>query len=275
MIINCTVLAKEWLAALAQEITAKGMHPRLGILLVGDDPGSKKFVARKEKAGAELGVSVITERMSAETDEHTILERLRTLSEQSDGVIVQLPLPQQGMAARLLDAVPPKKDIDGLSSTSLSNLVRNLPGFVPATVRGILHLLKTQKVPLKGAHVAVLGAGQLVGRPAALALLNRGATLQIIDKHEHDAPALVRQADIILVATGIPGSLGSAAVKPGALVLDAGFSVVNGAITGDADTHALDLLGARVTPVPGGLGALTVAGLYANLLDALRLDQDK
>ena len=272
MIISCADIASAWLTTIKKEIATLGVQSRLGILFIGNDPGSERFVARKIQVGEQLGVSVSVERLPSDVTSTQARQKLDGLVAQSDGVIIQLPLPSGIDSRVLLDAVPPEKDVDGLSGSSLSNLVRARNGFVPATVRGILHLLTHGGVTIKGARVAVLGAGQLVGRPAALALLNMGATVQMLDQHEPNPDELLLQADVIISAVGKPGVLRAEAVNKNALVLDAGFSLVDGRITGDADTKAINQRGARITPVPGGLGALTVAGLYANLLDAIRLE---
>lgn len=268
MIIQCKKLAEEWLSDLGTRVRALSRSPRLGILLIGDDPGSTRYVQQKESAGKTIGVAVNVAHIAASVSQQEARNSLVKLEKSVDGLIIQMPLPKQLGAHELLDAVPANKDVDGLSAASLAALHRNCEGFVPATVRGILYLLERREISVSGKHVVIIGAGQLVGRPAAFALINRGATVSVVDVSESAPERLLSQADIVISATGSPGTA-IAGIRKGTLVLDAGFSFVAGKVVGDLDTKELDALGAVVTPVPGGLGRLTVPALFDNLLQVI------
>lgn len=269
MLINCTAYADEWLAELSKRRAGLPRTPRLGVLLVGGDPASEKYVAGKQRAAEKVGVEVILERAKTSATTAQLVTLVRALARRVDGLIVQLPLPPGVDQAAVLDAVPAGKDIDGLGATSLAGLMRKRENFVPATVRGILHLLEKQNVPLIGARILIVGAGQLVGRPLAQALINRGATVLVSDKSEKDLAGLSQASAVVITATGQPGTLLANQVHPGQLVIDAGFSLQDDVVVGDADTAAIDAAGIHVTPVPGGVGKLTVAALIANLFEAV------
>ncbi|MFO0705158.1 MAG: bifunctional 5,10-methylenetetrahydrofolate dehydrogenase/5,10-methenyltetrahydrofolate cyclohydrolase [Candidatus Andersenbacteria bacterium] len=269
MIITCTEIAKHWLAELAKTISSESLTPRLGIVQVGSAEAATRFIKKKREAADKLGIQVQHKQFAPNLTTSALQQQVTALAKQVDGLIVQLPLPSSLQTRAILDAVPPAKDIDGLGAAQLAALVRNEHGFVPATVRGILYFLESYKIPLAGTRIAIVGLGQLVGRPLALALANRGATLLLADKQEKQLTALLSSAEVVVSATGVPGTLTGKHVHKNLLVLDAGFSIKNGKIVGDVETDTVAAAGARVTPVPGGLGALTVAALFANLLDAL------
>jgi len=269
MILSCTKIADQWLTELKQTITSESLTPRLGIVLVGDSAASKVFIQKKREAAEQLGVTVQVAELPEQTTTDQVVAQVRALAAKVDGLIVQLPLPSNIDAATVLDAVPPAKDVDGLGCLQIAASFRNEPSVVPATVRGILYLLEHQKVSLAGRRVLIVGAGQLVGRPLALTLLNRGASVLIAEKAEPNLKQLARNADVLVSATGVPGTITAEHVHKDQLVLDAGFSRVKGKTVGDVATAEVSKAGAVVTPVPGGIGALTVAGLFANLIDVV------
>ncbi len=269
MILSCTKIATAWLAELKQTIASESLTPRLGIVQVGEDAASSTFIQKKRDAAESLGVTVEVVKLPAAASTDRVSQATRALAQKVDGVIVQLPLPSSMHAAQILDAVPTKKDVDGLGAGQVAAAMRREVGFIPATVRGILYLLEHQQISLAGRRVLIVGAGQLVGRPLALALLNRGASVIVAEKDEQDLVQLAKNADVIVSATGVPGTITAKHVHAKQLVLDAGFTRSKGHMVGDVQTEAVSKVGATVTPVPGGIGALTVAGLFANLVDAV------
>ncbi|MFH0830751.1 MAG: bifunctional 5,10-methylenetetrahydrofolate dehydrogenase/5,10-methenyltetrahydrofolate cyclohydrolase [Parcubacteria group bacterium] len=268
MIVLCKPIASQWLSKIAQKIKRRARTPSLGVLLVGQDPASQRFVQSKKRAAERIGVKINFTNVPVGTSTTSLVQCVATLAGDSTGVLVQLPLPADVEAGAVLDAVPARQDVDGLGSASLSALVRNTPGFVPATVRGILYLLEKQSIMPKGTRFLIVGAGQLVGRPLGLALLNRGATVTWADRYEVELAALSRQADVLVSAVGKPGLIRGCHVHAGQLVIDAGFNLQAGKVTGDVVTEEVSKAGAVVTPVPGGVGKLTVVALLANLLEA-------
>jgi len=269
MILTCTNIANEWLTSLAETIKSESLKPRLGIVMVGANPATRTFVNKKLQAAKLINATVTLSELPDSPTTSTVQAAVSDLAKKCNGVIVQLPLPSDCDTSSILDSVPSNKDVDGLGRDQLARAVRHEHGFIPATVRGILHLLEHQKVALAGKRVLIVGAGQLVGRPLALALINHDASVLVADKEDEALAELSKLADVIVTATGVHGTLKAEHVHKGQLILDAGFSMAGKKIQGDADTAAIDAAGATITPVPGGIGALTVAALFANLVDAV------
>lgn len=271
--------------------TRAGRPPRLGILLVGEDPGSRVYVGTKQRAGAELGVDVDVVRLQATAGlsaARAVVERFNRSAEH-DGLIVQSPLPPAlgpGAAQALFDAIDPVKDVDGFHPINVARLVQGRATLAPCTPSGILELLDRSGVPLEGIHAVVIGRSQIVGKPVALMLLHRHATVTICHSRTRDLPAVAAGADLLVVALGRPGFVTPAFVKPGAVVVDVGITrvedpeVVNALLPAESprraaferrgallfgDVHpAVAEVAGALTPVPGGVGPMTVAMLLAN-----------
>lgn len=257
-----------------EDMRSRGVVPALHVLLVGEDPSSAAYVRNKERAGAALGVRVVAERVSDSSDV-AVLERLLDgwgASPEIHGIVVQQSAQHAELGARLLFRVPPEKDVDGLHPLNLGLLVRGTPRFPPPTPAGILRLLRAYDVPLAGAHVVVVGRGLLVGRPLALLLSQKppgaDATVTVCHRGTRQRSAITRTADVLVVAAGAPRLVTAEDVRPGAVVVDVGVHRTAGGWVGDVDQDAVRERAGALTPVPGGVGPMTVAMLLANVVQA-------
>ena len=257
---------KERVAAL----TAAGLTPGLGTVLVGDDPGSHAYVNGKHSDCAKVGITSIRRDLPADVSQAQLDETLDELNANPEctGYIVQLPLPRHLDENSALERVDPDKDADGLHPTNLGRLVLGKDAPLPCTPRGIVHLLRRFDVPIAGAHVVVIGRGVTVGRPLGLLLTRRSenATVTLCHTGTRDLGALTRQADIIVAAVGVPHMLTADMVRPGAAVVDVGVSRVDGKLTGDVHPDVWEVAG-HVSPNPGGVGPLTRAFLLTNVVE--------
>jgi methylenetetrahydrofolate dehydrogenase (NADP+)/methenyltetrahydrofolate cyclohydrolase len=248
-----------------------GIRPGLGTVLIGDDPGSRAYVAGKHRDCAKVGIASIREHHRADIAQAFLEERIEALNADPacTGFIVQLPLPGHLDTQRALELVDPAKDADGLHPTNLGRLVLMYDATLPCTPRGIVELLTSYDVPIKGAEVCVVGRGVTVGRPLGLLLSRRteNATVTLCHTGTRGLPDHLRRADIIVAAAGVAGLVTSDMVKPGATILDVGTSRVDGKLVGDVDPAAYDVAGA-VAPMPGGVGPMTRAMLLTNVVEA-------
>jgi len=273
-IIDGKSLAAELRAALRPEVerlAALGRRPGLAVILVGDDPASRVYVRNKVRACEETGLRWELHEYPASVDEATLLARLAELDRdpQVHGVLVQLPLPAHIDAQRVLSALSPEKDVDGFHTRSLGALVAGLPGCVPCTPAGIMHMLERERVPLAGQHAVVIGRSNIVGKPVALLLLQRDATVTICHSKTADLGAMTRQADVLVAAIGRPRLVTAEMVKPGACVIDVGTNhLAGGKLCGDVDFDGVRGVAGWITPVPGGVGPMTVAMLISNTVRA-------
>jgi methylenetetrahydrofolate dehydrogenase (NADP+) / methenyltetrahydrofolate cyclohydrolase len=246
---------------------------RLGLatVLVGDDPASDIYIRHKHTAAAAAGIEPIDRRLPADVEESEVVELLAELNahEGIDGVLVQTPLPPQLDEARLQAEIDPIKDVDGFHPLNAAALYLGREGHVPATPLGVLELLREYEVPVEGARAVVLGRSQLVGRPAAMLLMHANATVTICHSRTQDLARHTLDADILVAAVGVPGIVTAAMVKPGATVIDVGIVRTDAGLRGDVDPGAADVAG-LVTPVPGGVGPMTIAMLLANTVRAAR-----
>ncbi|MEC3996542.1 bifunctional methylenetetrahydrofolate dehydrogenase/methenyltetrahydrofolate cyclohydrolase [Actinacidiphila sp. DG2A-62] len=263
---------KSELTARVQALKARGTTPGLGTLLVGDDPGSKWYVAGKHRDCAEVGLASIQRELPATATQEEIEAVVRELNENPEctGYIVQLPLPKGIDTNRVLELMDPAKDADGLHPTSLGRLVLGVPGPLPCTPNGIVQLLRRHDVEINGAHVVVIGRGITVGRSIGLLLTRKSenATVTLCHTGTRDLPALLRQADIVVAAAGVPHIVKPEDVKPGAAVLDVGVSRdENGKIVGDVHPGVAEVAG-WLSPNPGGVGPMTRALLLWNVVEA-------
>jgi methylenetetrahydrofolate dehydrogenase (NADP+)/methenyltetrahydrofolate cyclohydrolase len=261
------------LTAQAAEFSAQtGVTPCLAAVLVGDDPASAVYVRNKEKACADVGMKSQLFRLSASTTEAELLALIERLNADPGvhGILVQLPVPKQIDPDRVLQAVSPAKDVDAFHPENVGLLVQGRPRFLPCTPHGVLKLLERSGVATAGAHVVVVGRSNIVGKPLAIMLGQKGcdATVTLCHSRTRDLRAITRQADILVAAIGQPGFITAEMVKPGATVIDVGTNRTNAGLVGDADFAAVSAIAGRITPVPGGVGPMTITMLLANTLTA-------
>jgi methylenetetrahydrofolate dehydrogenase (NADP+)/methenyltetrahydrofolate cyclohydrolase len=270
-------LAAELRAALKPAVAAlaaRGAQPGLAAVLAGDDPASQVYVRMKTQACEEVGVRSALHRFGADVTEARLLQCIESLNRDPavHGILVQLPLPAQLDAERVLAAVSPAKDVDGFHAENLGLLVRGTPRFVACTPAGVLRMIDHAGVTLAGRHAVVIGRSSIVGKPMALLLLQRNATVTICHSKTARLAELARQADVLVAAAGRPRMVGAEMVKPGACVIDVGTSrTADGKLSGDVDFAAVSGIAGAISPVPGGVGPMTVAMLVANTVRATEL----
>jgi methylenetetrahydrofolate dehydrogenase (NADP+)/methenyltetrahydrofolate cyclohydrolase len=270
------------LAPRVAALAARGIRPGLAVILVGDDPASQVYVRNKVRACAETGIESRPIALPARVDEAELLATIAGLNTDPavHGILVQLPLPRHLDSHRVLEAIAPHKDVDGFHPMNTGALLAGRPGFVPCTPAGIMVMLERCAIELSGRRAVVVGRSNIVGKPMALLLLQRDATVTICHSKTRELPALTRQADVLVSAIGRPGAIGAAMVKPGGCVIDVGINrLADGRLAGDVDTAAVKDVAGWITPVPGGVGPMTVAMLIASCLRAAELaaasaDQD-
>ncbi len=262
--------------------TAIGMlsaRPHLAIIRIGEDTASAAYIRQKVRFGEEIGAHVSVFEFPADVEESVVLAKVTELNADAriHGVIVQLPLPQTLDRGRIINAIAPEKDVDGLSAISITRRREGLGGFVPATARGILELLRHYRIPLKGKQVAVMGRSALVGAPTAELLEREGADVSIIHSGTTNPESITRNADILVVAIGKPQYVGVQFLKAGQVVIDVGINAKSGplmeeagkrSLVGDVDFAVAEPLVAAISPVPGGVGVMTVLALFENLIEA-------
>ncbi len=248
-----------------------GVRPGLAAIRVGADPASEIYVRNKRKACEEAGMYSEEHPLPASTSQADLLVLIDRLNHDPKihGILVQLPLPAHIEERTILDAVVPEKDVDGFHYVNAGRLLANQPGFVPCTPLGIIALLRATETPIAGAHAVVVGRSDIVGKPAALLLLHQHATVTLCHSKTKDLAGICRQADILVAAVGRPHFITGEMVKEGAVVIDVGINRLEGGkIVGDVDFDAAALRARAITPVPGGVGPMTIAMLLANTLRA-------
>jgi len=267
-------------AARVAALAARGRTVGLATLLVGDDPASQVYVRGKHRAAAAVGIRSFDERLPATASQEEVAAAVDRLNadDRVDGIIVQLPLPPGLDGEGAVERVDPAKDADGLHPFNLGRLVLGRPGPVPATPAGIMRILEQYGIPTRGRTAVVVGRSFLVGRPLTLLLGAKGTDATVVQAHSRtpDLPAVCRRADILVAAIGRPGFFGVEHVRPGATVIDVGINRAGGGLVGDVDLAAVVEVAGAVTPVPGGVGPMTIASLLANTvaLAEARHDQD-
>ena len=295
-------IASEIRAEVASEVktmTAAGMRPGLAVVLVGHNPASEVYVRGKVKSSREVGLYSEQHTPPDTVSTEELLDLIADLNrrDEIDGILVQLPLPPQVDAKKVLMAVDPTKDVDGFHPMNVGFLSTQRPGLVPCTPAGIIEILKRSNIPIAGQEAVVLGRSDIVGKPAAMLLLNANATVTVCHSKTRDLPAVCRRADILVAAIGRAGMITCEFVKPGATVIDVGMNQVTdpaefdrlfagnakreetfrakgSTLAGDVHPHVAEVAGA-ITPVPGGVGPLTIAMLMANTVRAARLRRGK
>jgi len=254
-------------------LVAEGRRaPGLATVLVGEDPASRIYVRKKHEACEEVGMRSLHHELPAETAESRLLDLVGELGgdEEVDGILVQLPVPDQIDPDRVVAAIDPAKDVDGLTPTNAGLLAHGMPGLVSCTPAGVMELLRHEGVGLEGAEAVVVGRSKLVGVPVARLLLAANATVTVAHSRTRDLAAVCRRADVLVAAVGVPRLLGADAVKPGAVVIDVGVNRTDDGLCGDVDFEAAAELAGAITPVPGGVGPMTIAMLLVNTLAAAR-----
>jgi methylenetetrahydrofolate dehydrogenase (NADP+)/methenyltetrahydrofolate cyclohydrolase len=250
-----------------------GRTPGLATVLVGDDPASEIYVSNKRRTTEEVGMRSIHHGPEASIREEELLDLVRELGEDDDvdGILVQLPLPAHLDSDAVVQALNPEKDVDGLTPVNAGLLAHGTPGLVPCTPAGVMELLAHEGVELEGAEAVVVGRSKLVGVPVARLLLQANATVTVCHSRTRDLDATCRRADVLVAAVGVPRLLGAEAVKSGAVVIDVGMNRLEDGLAGDVDYQAAAEVAAAITPVPGGVGPMTIAMLLSNTLQAARL----
>ncbi|MGN6815798.1 MAG: bifunctional methylenetetrahydrofolate dehydrogenase/methenyltetrahydrofolate cyclohydrolase FolD [Solirubrobacterales bacterium] len=250
-----------------------GRVPGLATVLVGEDSASQIYVAMKRRNTEEVGMRSIHHEPDASIREEELLDLVRELNEDDevDGILVQLPLPAQIGEDAIVAAIDPRKDVDGLTPVNAGLLAHGSPGLVPCTPSGVIELLDHEGVELEGAEAVVVGRSKLVGVPVARLLLARNATVTMCHSRTRDLDEVCRRADVLVAAAGVPRLLGAEAIKPGAVVIDVGVNRLEEGICGDVDYEAAAEVAAAITPVPGGVGPMTIAMLLSNTLKAARM----
>jgi methylenetetrahydrofolate dehydrogenase (NADP+)/methenyltetrahydrofolate cyclohydrolase len=273
-LVDGTALSQRIRAEVAERaaaLAARGTKPGLAVILVGDDPASAVYVRNKVKACHESGLHSVLERYEATMSQADLLARIAALNADPGihGILVQMPLPKHLDAHRVIEAIAPAKDVDGFSVRSAGELMTGLPGLRPATPLGCMKLIESTGVDLRGKHAVVIGRSNTVGKPMALLLLQAHATVTVCHSATPDLSLHTRQADVVVAAVGRRNTVTAAMVKPGAIVIDVGINRNEaGKLCGDVDFAGVSAVAGWLTPVPGGVGPMTIAMLLANTLQA-------
>lgn len=264
------ILSESILEQAKKDVLSMKRKPGLAVVLVGENPASITYVEKKKKAAESVGMKFELIKLSKETSEKELLNMVDRLNEDNaiDGFIVQLPLPKQIDERKVLIAIYPKKDVDGFHPQNIGLMVAGNEGiFLPATPAGIIKMIEYYNIPVAGKHAVVVGRSNIVGKPIASLLLNRDATVTICHSKTKDLASYTKTADILIVAVGKPKMITADMVKEGAYVIDVGTTKVEGKLTGDVDFENV-IKKAHCTPVPGGVGLLTVSTLISNTVNA-------
>ena len=255
----------------AQALKARGITPGLAVVLVGDNPASQVYVRNKVKACADAGLHSVLERYEADMTEAALLARIDALNKDPSihGILVQLPVPKHIDANKVIEAIAPEKDVDGFHIASAGALMVGQPGFLPCTPYGCMKMLESINYDLRGKHAVVIGRSNIVGKPMAMLLLQKNATVTICHSGTKDLKAMTLQADVIVAAVGKANVLTADMVKPGAVVIDVGMNRNDqGKLCGDVDYEGVRAVAGAITPVPGGVGPMTITMLLVNTLES-------
>ncbi len=262
---------REGLKARCAALAARGVTPGLAVVLVGEDAASQIYVRNKERACKATGIRSVAVRLPADTTQEALEDKIRALNDDAtvDGILVQLPLPAGLDERRVLALIRPEKDVDGFHVQSMGALVTGAAGFLSCTPKGCLELIRRTGVPLAGKEAVVVGRSNIVGKPMALLLLRENATVTVCHSRTADLAAHTRRADILVAAVGRPGMITGDMIKPGAVVIDVGINrLEDGRVVGDVDFASAEPVAGFLTPVPGGVGPMTIAMLLENTLES-------
>lgn len=276
-IMNGAALAKKIRSVLAIEIdfckNKYGRSPKLSVILVGNDPASVTYVRNKEKACKEIGIESDMHLLPYSTSQEDLLKLIDTLNhdESVDGILVQLPIPKHIDKNIIINAIDYRKDVDGLHPMNVGLLNTSEECIIPCTPKGILSLLKSENVEISGKHTVVIGRSNLVGKPMAQLMLRENASVTVCHSKTRNLPYLTQQGEILIVAIGCPNLINADMIKPGAIVVDVGINNVEGKMVGDVynsiDVSSIEKKAAAITPVPGGVGPMTIASLLENTFE--------
>ena len=273
-LIDGNALSKKIRADVAQRaaaLTAKGHRPGLAVILVGEDPASQVYVRNKVKACEDNGLYSVFDKYDADLSEAALLERIQALNvdPRIHGILVQMPLPKHINPHKVIETIATHKDVDGYSTLSAGELMTGLSGFRPCTPYGCMKLIESTGIDLRGKHAVVIGRSNTVGKPMALLLLQSNATVTICHSATTDIGFHTRQADVVVAAVGRPNTLTADMVKPGAVVIDVGINrKADGKLCGDVDFENVNPIASAITPVPGGVGPMTITMLLVNTIEA-------
>ncbi|MDP5273605.1 bifunctional methylenetetrahydrofolate dehydrogenase/methenyltetrahydrofolate cyclohydrolase FolD [Chengkuizengella axinellae] len=262
---------REELKGEVELLKEKGVHPGLAVVLVGDDPASEVYVGRKAKACEQLDIYSEVHKLPETTTEKELLLLIKKLNVHTDihGILVQLPLPKHISEKAVIDAISVEKDVDGFHPVSVGNLMIGDDSLLPCTPAGVIEMIKREGIEISGKHAVVIGRSNIVGKPVSMLLLRENATVSICHSKTPDISSIAKQADILVVATGIPKMIGADCIKEGAIVIDVGINRMdNGKLCGDVDFEAVKDIAGYITPVPGGVGPMTITMLIKNTLEA-------
>ncbi len=253
-----------------RKLRGMGVIPKLAVVLVGDDPASRLYVNSKKKRAGENGIETEEYHLDGGAAESQVTELIKKLNldHTVHGILVQLPLPKHMDKLRVLSCISPEKDVDGLHAANAGALMTGGRGFIPCTPKGILHLIRSTGIDIAGKRCAVVGRSSLVGKPAALLMLNSDATVTVCHSKTEELGSITKEADILISAAGRPRLITADMVKPGAVVIDVGQNKIDGKWCGDVDFEPVEKIAGHITPVPGGVGPMTIAMLMENTVEA-------
>ena len=269
-------LSAKILNKLSEEINKLDKKPSLAVILIGDNPASELYVNLKKKAAEKIGITSTVLIYPQNIDEKTVLDKISELNNDKnvDAILVQLPLPQQINPKNIIQAISPKKDVDGFTPENIGKMSIGVePYAYPCTPKGILTLLEEYKINLQGKHVVIIGRSNIVGKPLAQMLLNKNATVTICHSHTKNLSEITKTADILISAVGKPKIIKKDMVKNNSVIVDVGTSKVDGKLFGDVDFENLFELTSYITPVPGGVGPMTIASLLVNTYELFQLNR--
>ena len=262
-------ILREKMKSRVEELAKRDIKPGLAVILVGDDAASQVYVRNKVAACQAIGVHSRVYRLAADTPEQKVLEELKLLNNDSEinGILVQLPLPKHIDEDKILETISPEKDVDGFHKINVGAMVIGRARFYPCTPHGVMKLLEYYGITIEGRHAVVVGRSNIVGKPMALMLLEKGATVSICNSKTPDLASFTRQADIVVVAVGKSKVLSGDMIKPGATVIDVGINrLPDGSLAGDVDFESVREVAGFLTPVPGGVGPMTITMLLENTI---------
>jgi methylenetetrahydrofolate dehydrogenase (NADP+) / methenyltetrahydrofolate cyclohydrolase len=265
-------LWEEMAAELKELYEETGLMPGLAVIIVGEDPASLSYVTNIEKQGKQLGFDVVVHHLTVDVSEGDLLKLIDELNYNDDvhGIMVQLPLPQHINPYVVQETVDPEKDVDGAHPINMGKLFSDEKGYIPSTVHSVMRMIEFTRQPLYGKKAVLIGRSNIVGKPLSLLMLRRNASLTICHSYTEDLPDICREADVLIAATGKPGFVKEDWIKPGAIVIDVGVSQVDGKLVGDVDFAAAKNTAGWISPVPGGVGPITITMLKWSTLEAFK-----
>ena len=266
---------REEVKAEVAQLKEQGIEAKMAVIMCGDDPASKYYAQSKQKAAANVGIAFDFYDMPGSTEEKVLLDLIEKLNSDDSvhGIMVELPLPKQIDKDKVMEAVLPEKDVDGIHPKNRGYILSNGPGLFPATPQSCIELMLRSGVEIKGKHAVIVGRGETVGKPLVFLLLQHNPTITICHSRTEDLASYVKQADIVIAAVGRPKMITKDMVKEGAVVVDAGINEIEGGYCGDVDFDGVKEVASLISPVPGGVGSLTTALIFKNLLKGIKIQR--